>query len=161
MEHTLAAPAGPRPRRWPHRAALLAMAWLAAAAWGSVVQTQFNLQALTGLGVAVPAAVRLQTTLHDLAGFGPMYAALLAAGWLPALAAAALLARRTPRWRTLWFGAAAGAGLVVAVQAVNAVAPMPHLIDATRSAFGLGAMAAGSAVAGAWYGWRTGRLSIA
>jgi hypothetical protein len=159
MEQTLAAPGLQgqrfRQRSWPRRLALLAVAWLAAAAWGSVVQTQFNLQALTGLGVELPAAVRLQTTLQDLAGFGPMYAGLLAVAWLVALPAAALLARRASRWRALLFGAAAGVGLVAAVQAVNAVAPMPHLIDATRSAAGLLTMAAGCAAAGAWYGWRT------
>jgi hypothetical protein len=144
-------------RPWKARAGLLLLAWLAAAAWGSVAQTHHNLQALAGLGVALPVALRLQTMAQDLAGFGPMYAAVLAAAWLPSLPVAAWLARRRPRWRVPLFAAAAGLGLLAALQAVNAVAPMPHLIDATRSPWGLGAMVMGAAFAGAAYGARSRR----
>jgi hypothetical protein len=145
-------------RPWKARAGLLLLAWLAAAAWGSVAQTHHNLQALAGIGVELPMALRLQTMGQDLLGFGPMYAAVLAAAWLLALPVAAGLARRRPRWRGALFAAAAGVGLLVALQAVNAVAPMPHLIDATRSPWGLGAMVLGAAAAGAVYGLRSRRL---
>ncbi len=145
-------PDDPTPRRpWTSHALALALVWLLAAVWGSVVQTQFNLQALVGLGVAVPADVRAQTTWHDLLGFGPVYGAILAAGWLPALALAAFLARRAPHWRSPLLAAAAGLGLVAAVRAVDAVAPMPVFIDATRGLPGLAAMAAGAALAGLLY----------
>jgi predicted membrane-bound spermidine synthase len=147
------------PRRpWLRRLAWLLAAWLAASAWGSVVQTHWNLQALAGLGVELPWALRLQTLAQDLAGFGPVYAGIVAAAWLPALAAAAWLARRWPAGRVAWFALAAGVGLVVAIRAVDAVAPMPHFIDATRSLAGLLAMAAGAALAGAWYGHRSRAL---
>jgi hypothetical protein len=151
MEQTLSAPLRP----WPARAAALLLAWLGAAAWGSVVQTHFNLQALAGLGVELPMGLRLQTMAQDLLGFGPMYAAVLAVAWLPALPVAAWLARRLPRWRVPLFAAAAGLALVAAIVAMNAVAPMPHLIDATRSVWGLLAMTAGAVVAGGAYGWRS------
>ncbi|MBC7939646.1 MAG: hypothetical protein H7Z19_07760, partial [Chitinophagaceae bacterium] len=82
------------PRRWLRHLPALAAGWLLAAAWGSVVQTQFNLQALVALGVPVPPGLRALTTLQDLAGFAPVYAGILAAGWLPALGLAAGLARR-------------------------------------------------------------------
>jgi len=138
----------PPRRHWTKHLAPLLLAWLLAAAWGSVVQTQFNLQALVGLGVEVPAALRAETTWRDLIGFGPVYAGILAAGWLPALAAAAFLARRWLAWRAPLLVAAAGLGMIAAVRAVDAVAPMPMFIDATRGLPGLLAMAAGAALAG-------------
>lgn len=141
-------------RRWPRVLAAVGAGWLLAAAWGSVVQTQFNLQALVALGVPVPPGVRALTTLQDLAGFGPVYAGILAAGWLPALSLAAWLARRWPAARTALFTAAAGVGMVAAVRAVDALAPMPVFIDATRGWPGLLNMAAGAALGG----WLAARL---
>jgi hypothetical protein len=143
-----------RPGR-PHRLARLALAWLGASAWGSVAQTQFNLNALAALDVPVPALLRLQTTAQDLLGFGPAYAALVAAAWLPALAVAMLLGRRWPTWRSALFTAAGGLGLVTALKAVDAVAPMPVLIDATRGPVGLGLMALGCAVSAGLYAHTT------
>jgi hypothetical protein len=143
------------PRRWPRVLQALAAGWLLASAWGSVVQTQFNLQALVALGVPVPPGLRALTTLQDLAGFAPVYAGILAAGWLPALGLAAWLARRWPAARTALFTAAAGAGMVVAVRAVDALAPMPVFIDATRGWPGLLSMAAGATLGG----WLAARLS--
>lgn len=135
----------------------LLLAWLLASAWGSVVQTQWNLQALVRLDVAIPMAERVQSTLQDLIGFAPVYGGILAAGWLPALAAAAWLARRRPRWRSPLLVAAAVAGMVAAVRAVDAVAPMPVFIDATRHLPGLLAMAAGAAIGGLLYARLTAR----
>ena len=141
----------PPRRHWTKHLAPLLLAWALAAAWGSVVQTQFNLQALVGLGVDIPAGLRAETTWRDLIGFGPVYAGILAAGWLPALAAAAFLTRRWPAWRTPLMAAALGVGTIAAVRAVDAAAPMPMFIDATRSVPGLLAMAAGAVVAGFVY----------
>ena len=144
--------------RWTNHLAPLLLAWLLAAAWGSVVQTQFNLQALVDLGVPMPAALRTETTWRDLVGFGPIYAGILAAGWLPALGAAAWLARRQPAWRSPLFAAAAGLGMIAAVRAVDAVAPMPNFIDATRSLTGLLLMAVGAVLAGWVYARLTRRV---
>jgi hypothetical protein len=142
-------------RRWPRHLLALAAAWLLAAAWGSVVQTQFNLQALVALDVPVPPGLRALTTLQDLTGFAPVYAGILAAGWLPALGLAAWLARRWPAARTALLTIAAGVGMVAAVRAVDAFAPMPVFIDATRGWPGLLGMAAGAALGG----WLYARLS--
>lgn len=128
-----------------------AAAWLFAAAWGSAVQTQFNLNALTALGIEIAPALRLQTTLQDLVGFGPVYAGIVLLAWLPAFAAAAWLARRRPAARVAWFGLAAGVGLVVAIRSIDAAAPMPVFIDATRSLAGLLTMTLGSLLAGAGF----------
>lgn len=143
--------------RWTRHLLPLLLAWLLASAWGSVVQTQWNLQALVRLDVAIPMAERVQSTLQDLIGFAPVYGGILAAGWLPALAAAAWLARRQPSWRTPLLAAAAAVGMVAAVRAVDAVAPMPVFIDATRHLAGLLAMAAGAAIGGLLYARLTSR----
>ena len=142
-------------RRWPRHLLALLLAWLLAATWGSVVQTQWNLQALVGLGVEIPLAARLLTTGQDLIGFAPVYGGILAAGWLPALVAAALLARWWPAGRVPLLAMAAGVGMVAAVRAVDAAAPMPVFIDATRHLPGLLTMAVGAVVGG----WLYARLT--
>lgn len=152
-------PSPPRPRvsaaaawqaGWP-----LVLAWLGATVWGSVVQTQVNLQALSALGVAIPAQVRALTTVQDLMGFAPLYAGIVAAAWLPALALAAWLARRWPAARIGLFAAAGGLGLVAAVRSIDAVAPMPVFIDATRHGLAMLVMAGGSAAAAGGWAWVT------
>lgn len=140
---------------WGRRIAAFVAALLLATVWGSVVQTQFNLQALAALDVDIPLRVRALTTLQDLAGFGPAYAGIVLAAWLPAFLVAALLVRVWPKARVPLYALAAGVGLVAAVRAVDAVAPMPVLIDATRGIGGLLAMAAGSLLAGAAFAWWT------
>lgn len=127
------------------------VALLVASVWGSVVQTQWNLQALVGLGVDIPAADRARTTWQDLLGFAPVYAAILATGWLLALPVGTILAHRWPAWRGSLLAAAAAAGMMAAVRTVDAVAPMPVFIDATRHLPGLLAMASGAMIAGLLY----------
>jgi hypothetical protein len=136
--------------RWPQRLLAFVGALLIAAAWGSVVQTQFNLHALTAF-VDIPLRVRLLTTLHDLAGFGSLYALMLLVAWLPAFLVAMLLARRWPAARTALYALAAGVAVVVAIRATDAAVPPPVLIDATRGIMGLLAMAAGCVIGGALF----------
>jgi hypothetical protein len=140
----------PRPR-WTRRAGLLLLAWALAAAWGSVVQTYWNLQALVDVGVNIPAADWLRVLGQDLLGFAPVYGGILATGWLVALPVASGLARWWPAGRSTLLAVAAGVGMVAAVRAVDAAAPMPVFIDATRGLPGLLAMAAGAVLAGWLY----------
>jgi hypothetical protein len=143
--------------RWTRHAGVLLLAWALAAAWGSVVQTQWNLQALVGVGVSIPAGDWLRVTAQDLIGFAPVYGAILAVGWLIALPVASALARWWPAGRGALLAAAAGVGMVAAVRAVDAVAPMPVFIDATRHLPALLAMAAGAVLAGWLYAHFTAR----
>jgi hypothetical protein len=136
---------------------VLLLAWALAAAWGSVVQTQWNLQALVGVGVGIPVGDWLGVTAQDLIGFAPVYGAILALGWLVALPVASALARWWPAGRSALLAAAAGVGMVAAVRAVDAVAPMPVFIDATRHLPALLAMAAGAVLAGWLYAHFTAR----
>lgn len=140
----------PRPR-WTRRAGLLLLAWVLAAAWGSVVQTVWNLQALVEVGVNIPAGDWLRVMGQDLLGFAPVYGGILAVGWLIALPVAGGLARWWPAGRSALLAGAAGVGMVAAVRAVDAAAPMPVFIDATRGLPGLLVMAAGAVLAGWLY----------
>ena len=140
---------------WGRRIAALAAALLLAAVWGSVVQTQFNLQALVALDIDMPLQVRALTTLQDLVGFGPVYAGIVLAAWLPAFPVAALLVRWWPRTRVTVYALAACVAVIVAIRTIDAFAPMPVLIDATRGVGGLLVMAAGSLCGGAAFAWWT------
>ncbi len=143
--------------RWTRRVGVLLVAWVLAAAWGSVVQTQWNLRALVDVGVEIPAGDWLRVTAQDLVGFAPVYGFILAVGWLFALPVASGLARWWPAGRTVLLAAAAGVGMVAAVRTVDAVAPMPVFIDATRHLPGLLGMAAGAVLAGLLYARFTSR----
>lgn len=128
----------------------LLLAWLAAtlltAAFGSVVQTQFNLAGITALGVPVPLALRLQTTAQDLAGFAPMLAAVVGAGFLVALPVAAWWVRRLQR-RAFLYTLAGAAAVAVAILLMNALLPVTA-IAATRSPGGFLALTACGALGG-------------
>lgn len=132
-------------------------AWLAAtlvtAVTGSIVQTQFNLAAIAKLGAPVPIALRLQTTLQDLAGFAPMLAAVAGAGLLVALPVAAWLGRRLAR-PVLLYTLAGAAVIAVAILLMNGVLPVTA-IAATRSMAGFLALTA----CGALGGWTFSRLA--
>jgi hypothetical protein len=122
----------------------LLLAWLVAAAVtaivGSIIQTQFNLAAIAALGAPAGLGLRLQTTLQDLAGFAPLLGLVTAAGFLPAFLVAALLSRRWPRRRSLLYALAGAAAVSVAIAVMNAMLPITP-IGATRSAWGLAALA--------------------
>ncbi len=132
-------------------------AWLAAtlvtAVTGSIVQTQFNLAAIAMLGAPVPIALRLQTTLQDLAGFAPMLAAVAGAGLLVALPVAAWLGQRLAR-PVLLYTLAGAAVIAVAILLMNGVLPVTA-IAATRSMAGFLALTA----CGALGGWTFSRLA--
>ncbi|WP_043739567.1 hypothetical protein [Thioalkalivibrio nitratireducens] len=128
-----------------------ALAWFGAvvvtAAAGSVIQTQFNLAMIQRLGAPIPWPVRLETTLHDLAGFAPTYALLVAAGFLVALPVSGLLARRWPRARIALHALAGFAAIAGALLVMNALLPAT-MIGAARFASGIGALAAAGALGG-------------
>lgn len=135
-----------------HQALRAAVALLAALALGtvagSVIQTQFNLLALVRIGGEVTLAHWLVVTLQDIAGFGPLFAILLAVTLAASLPVAGLTARLLGGWRRTLMALAGGGGLLVAFITIDALAPMPTLIAATRSLPGTIAMLAPGAVAG-------------
>lgn len=125
---------------------------------GTVVQTQFNLMALQELGVQISPAVRWSTTLADLGGFAPLYGAMFGVSFLlSTLVTGGLLTLLGLGYRPLFHALGAAVGLWVTFTLVDALAPPPTLIAATRTASGLGAMLITAAIAGALFAWLTAR----
>lgn len=130
--------------------------WLAAVLiatlLGSIVQTQFNLQALVDLGLAIPLHLRLQTTWLDLLRFTPAYAAIVAISFALAFPVAAWMVRRWPRQR--WLIALSGASAIMTALVVMHLLLKLTAIAAARSLWGVLALA----LAGALGAWVFGRL---
>lgn len=139
---------------WKRLLLAAVIAVLIGAVLGSLVQTQVNLAALTGLGVMVTPGQRLAALGHDLLSFAPIYAGLLAVILLPALAITGGLLRvlRWP-WPGAWYALGGAVGLWAGLALVNAFAPMPTLIAATREVPGLLAMMATAGLAGWVFSW--------
>ena len=98
-------------KRWARVVGAWLLAVVSTAVLGSLVQTQFNLQALAELGLVIPLPVRVMTTWRDLIGFTPAYAAIVAGGFVVAIPIATGLLRRWPRQR--WLLPLAGATAIV------------------------------------------------
>lgn len=114
------------------------IAVIVATAWGTIVQTQYNLAALATIGLDVEP-LRLQTTMRDLfSGFFPTYggyivlpsllvafvvAALVLWKWLPADPLAARLAL---------FALAGGLAVLIGIPLVNWLSPLALLVGASR-----------------------------
>lgn len=136
-------------RSWPRWVVAFLIALLAGVALGSLIQTQINLLALQRLGVEVGVGVRITTSLQDLVNFAPIYGALFGASFL----VSQLVAITATRWvLTAWRGVvcalAAAVGLWLTFLLVNALAPMPTLIAATRGTGGLVLMLLAAALSG-------------
>lgn len=126
-----------------------------ATAWGAIVQTQFNLAALTGIGTEISAGVNLRTTMGDIfSGFSPTYGGYVV---LPALLVAFLVAKFVvDRWSGswwFWFGLAGALGIGLAIPLVNYLSPVALLVGATRDTLCTVLMALGGGVAGLVFVW--------
>jgi hypothetical protein len=130
------------------------LAWLAAVAvvtlLGSVVQTQFNLARITGLEVAVPWSLRIETTWFDLVHFAPIWAAIMALAMIIAMPVAGLLARRWQAFRTMLYPLAGFVSVIAALLVMDAMLPVTP-VGAARTWLGLISMAVPGALAGWTY----------
>lgn len=131
------------------------IALVAGAVLGSLIQTQFNLQALQALGVHISMAIRLETSVRDLVNFAPLYAILFGVSFMCSIGIASRVVRLAGDLNRLWlYPLAAAVGLWATLALVNFLAPMPTLIAATRGLGGLVAMLVTAAIAG----WLFARL---
>ena len=130
-----------------------AIAVLVAVLLGSIIQSGFNLAAVTGLGVELALGDVLGTIGHDLVRFTPTYALLIAIAFLIAWPVAAGLQRFLPGQRTLLFSLAGFSAVWVTIAIMNRALPITA-IAATRELGGTLALA----VAGALAGWAYARL---
>jgi len=145
-----------RLRQWFPPFLTFVSAVVAAAALGSLAQTQINLQALIGLGMTIELPLRLRSSLADLVNFAPLWALFLAVAFLLAFP----MARQCLRWfggrRWFWFGLA-GAAAVGATLFALKLAFAITLISAARSWLGVALLCLSGAVGGliqAHYGRR-------
>ncbi|MBV2128619.1 hypothetical protein [Arsukibacterium indicum] len=127
------------------------IALLLAAALGSIVQSQFNLLAIAALVKQVSFADWFNTVWFDLRFFTPTMLVILAPVLLLALVASRLLGNIAGISR-LWLAVAGSAvGFLLALWAINNLAPMPTLIAASRSVQGSLALALCAAAGAAIY----------
>lgn len=123
---------------------------LVATVWGSIVQTQFNLNALVGIGVDISPGVRVRTTASDIfSGFSPTYGAyVVLPSLLVAFAAAWLLSHIQPKYTMPWFTLAGAVAILIGNPVVNFLSPLALLVGATRDFSCLALMALGGGAAG-------------
>jgi hypothetical protein len=130
---------------------------LIADAWGSIVQTQFNIASLQSIGGEIGVPLRLKMTAMDLLGFTPIYGVIVLLGLACALPVASWLTRLRPAQRTPIYALAGMVGIATAIRIVDIATPAPTLIAATRGVAGWLLMALGGAIAGWWFARRTRR----
>lgn len=116
---------------------------------GSLLQSILNLLSLLEMGSYATWDDWQRTITIDLVSFAPFYALLVGTSFLIAFPGALWLARKWPTGRSVLLGIAGTAGLAVAFFIANRVTPIPTLISATRSIFGLIAMLSTGFI-GAW-----------
>lgn len=126
-----------------------AVAVVLMAGLGTVAQTQFVLAALGAVGAPLSLADRLAMTADDLLGFAPLYAGLVAIGFLIAFSAAGLVRRWLPLPRLPVFALAGAVCIAVMLVLMREVFFGIPLIAGTRSPAGVAAQIACGAVAGA------------
>jgi len=122
-----------------------------AAALSSVVQSQFNLIAIASLVEQLPFRDWLYTVWFDLRSFTPTMLVIMAPVLLLALIASGLL-RRFAGIGRFWLAVGCSlSGFLLALWAINTLAPMPTLIAASRSVVGSVALALCAAAGAAIY----------
>jgi glucan phosphoethanolaminetransferase (alkaline phosphatase superfamily) len=140
---------------WTRRLLAFAMAVVIAVTWGALVQTQFNISALQGIGAEIPFSLRLQISASDLLGFSPLYSIIVVSALIIALPCAAMIAHWLPRLRAGLFALAGGVAIALAIRLVDAATPPPTLIAATRDIAGWLLMALGGSLGGIWFALQT------
>lgn len=127
-----------------------ALAVLATAALSSVIQTLRVHAGLVAMGVEIPFGLRLSAIGHDLIGFAPTYAAIVAGGFLIAFLVAGLI-RRYARQLGPWLHAlAGGAAILTALLTMEALLGM-SVIAGARGALGIALFALAGVAGGALF----------
>lgn len=121
-----------------------------ATVWGSIVQTQYNLAGLSGIGADITGGVRTGTTIGDIfSGFTPTYGShVVLPSLLVAFVVAALIPVQQRAARLMLFAAAGTVGIGLGIPIVNWLAPVALLVGATRDVSCIVVMALGGIIAG-------------
>lgn len=120
---------------------------------GSVIQTQFNMNAVAALDAPVNTFTLIKASLHDLVYFGPVWALMVAVTLAIAFTVTGLITRHHPALRRWLYPSAGGIGILALLVAMNTLVGFTP-IAATRSTSGILLMAA----PGLLGGWLFARL---
>jgi hypothetical protein len=112
------------------------LAVIVTAAVSSMLQTLRVHAELTAMGAEIPFATRLSAIGHDLLGFAPTYAAIVAAGFLIAFAVAGLIRRYAQRVGPWLHAVAGGAAILTTLLLMQTVLGM-SVIAGARGALGI------------------------
>jgi hypothetical protein len=123
------------------------IAILLAAIFGAVASSTIVLNGLVAIMGPIPLADRATTALKDIAGFGPIYAAVFALPFALAFGLAGFVARRTPAPRAPLM-AIAGAGASAAVLSGVVAIVGTQAIAGARDPVGFAVQVATGALAG-------------
>lgn len=111
---------------------------------GAFFHTQFVIGRLTDMGITVPFADRLSTTLHDIAGMAPLFGLVIAGGFFIAFLAAALVFRFAGVQRNLVYAIAGAVALGVALSVMAMAFNITPIAGARSWAGFIAQMAAGA-----------------
>jgi hypothetical protein len=112
------------------------LAVIVTAAVSSMVQTLRVHAELTAMGAEIPFATRLSAIGHDLLGFAPTYAAIVAAGFLIAFAVAGLIRRYAQRVGPWLHAVAGGAAILTTLLLMQTVLGM-SVVAGARGLLGI------------------------
>lgn len=135
------------------------LAVIVAGVLGSIFQTQINLADMRDIGPPNSFAMRMDNTWHDITHFAPIYTLIVLVTFLVSFVLAEWIARKVPGHRMVWLVLAAVISLTVSFQVIDAFAPMPTLIAATRSISGTLAMLLAAAIGALVYVLATPQLN--
>lgn len=122
---------------------------------GVIVQSQFVVAGLEGVGAQVAFGDRLAMTRDDLVGFGPLYAIFILIGFLIAFTVSALVLRFVKLPRALVYAVAGAVCMFVMLALMREVFFGVPVIAGARSLAGELAQAASGAVAGFVFAFMT------
>ncbi len=134
-------------------------ATLTTATLGSLIQTQFNLAALQDLGAPITPSIHLQASAQDLLGFAPLWAAILALGFLIAFVTALLISHALKRHRTILLITAGTVAVFATLWLMQMALPIT-VIAATRGSVGFVLMGLTGAVGGWAFAWVSSRKVV-
>lgn len=127
-----------------------ALAVFVTAALSSVIQTLRVHAGLSAMGVEIPLGLRLSAIGHDLLGFAPAYAGIVAAGFLIAFLVAGLIRRHASRAGRWLHALAGGAAILTALLTMEALLGM-SVIAGARGTLGIALFALAGAIGGALF----------
>jgi hypothetical protein len=101
----------------------------------TAASTQFVLAGLVHLGANIALGTRLETTLHDIAGMGPLYGALILIAFATAMAVAGLVVRYAlPAWRAIGYPLAGAVAMLTTLYLLESVLGMMPIAGARTTA---------------------------